>query len=417
MTDAYLDDAARPRGDRGAADRALGLRAVRHARARRAAAISTPETTGCRTRRCSTSATGWTARRGCCSIPTTGRQTAPPRSPNGSRRSDGQRLLYAVQDGGTDWRILKVLDVDTGAMLHDEVEVGQIHGIDWAENGSGFFYSRFPEPAAGAQFQACNLDQAVYFHRSARRSRADRLVIATPDRPELGHSREVTDDGRWLSHLHRGDRPSLRDHADRPEPRRRLRPRTLLTRAREQLVACRLGRRPTSISSPTWMRRASASSRWTSPAPSRPIRDCRRGQGDAGRRDAGRRPARRSPICRCEERGASSNSPASRAAVALPGIGIASGFGGRTRRPETSSPSPASTPTTIYRLDTATGETSAFAQPEGRASIPTTIVVEQRFYASKDGTRIPMFVVRQKDLTTRAARRPCSTAMAASTSR
>ena len=111
---------------------------------------------------------------------------------------DGRHLLYAVQDGGTDWRTLRVLDVATGQPTQDEVRWVKFSGLDWAKDGSGFFYSRFPEPAAGQQFQSTNENQAVYFHRLGTPQSADRLVYATPDRPRLSHSAEVSDDGRWL---------------------------------------------------------------------------------------------------------------------------------------------------------------------------------------------------------------------------
>src|SRR3546814_11048667 len=34
---------------------------------------------------------------------------------------DGNHLLYSIQDGGTDWRILHVIDVESGKMLSDEI--------------------------------------------------------------------------------------------------------------------------------------------------------------------------------------------------------------------------------------------------------------------------------------------------------
>jgi prolyl oligopeptidase len=111
---------------------------------------------------------------------------------------DGRRLAYGVQDGGTDWRTLKVLDVETGAVLPDEVNWVKFTGLAWARNGAGFFYSRFPEPAEAAAHQALNLNHAIYFHAIGTAQTSDRLVYATPDRPKLNHVAEVTDDGRWL---------------------------------------------------------------------------------------------------------------------------------------------------------------------------------------------------------------------------
>jgi prolyl oligopeptidase len=84
--------------------------------------------------------------------------------------------------------------------------------------------------------------------------------------------------------------------------------------------------------------------------------------------------------------------------VALPGIGTANGFGGEPDDPETFFAfSSYNYPTTIFRHDAATGETQVWAQPKV-AFDPKDFAVEQRFYRSKDGTRIPMFLVYRKGL-------------------
>jgi len=63
-----------------------------------------------------------------------------------SPSEDGKLLLYAVQDGGTDWRTLKVLEAASGRVLADEIKWVKFSNLAWAKDGSGFYYSRFPEP-------------------------------------------------------------------------------------------------------------------------------------------------------------------------------------------------------------------------------------------------------------------------------
>jgi prolyl oligopeptidase len=82
--------------------------------------------------------------------------------------------------------------------------------------------------------------------------------------------------------------------------------------------------------------------------------------------------------------------------IELPGIGTASGFDGESGDKDTFfSFTSFNRPTTIYRYDVASGQASAWASPKVAFS-PDDFAVEQRFFASKDGTRIPMFVVRKK---------------------
>jgi prolyl oligopeptidase len=84
--------------------------------------------------------------------------------------------------------------------------------------------------------------------------------------------------------------------------------------------------------------------------------------------------------------------------VALPGIGTASGFDGHPDRPETFYAFTSfTTPSTIYRYDVATGRSEPFRKPEFAALLDA-YETEQVFYASRDGTRVPMFLVHKKGL-------------------
>ncbi|WP_246003840.1 prolyl oligopeptidase family serine peptidase [Histidinibacterium lentulum] len=110
--------------------------------------------------------------------------------------ADGAFVAFAMQDGGSDWRTIRVMNTSTGEMLEDEVEWARFTAIDWHPDGSGFYYSRFPEPEA--DFNASVENHAVHFHRIGTSQSEDLLVHApTPGRPLL-HTAVVTPDGRYL---------------------------------------------------------------------------------------------------------------------------------------------------------------------------------------------------------------------------
>ena len=78
---------------------------------------------------------------------------------------DGRYIAYLVQDGGSDWRKARVIDVDSGKTLDDELDWLKFTDVSWASDGSGFYYSRYPETSEEEKFQSLNMNQAVYFHR------------------------------------------------------------------------------------------------------------------------------------------------------------------------------------------------------------------------------------------------------------
>ncbi len=111
---------------------------------------------------------------------------------------DGKYLAYAVQDAGSDWRTLRLIDVDSGRTLDDAVQWVKFSQTAWDGRSEGFFYSRFAAPQAGEAFRSTNLGQSLYYHRIGTPQAQDQLIYATPDRPRLSHQAQVTGDGRWL---------------------------------------------------------------------------------------------------------------------------------------------------------------------------------------------------------------------------
>lgn len=327
---------------------------------------------------------------------------------------DGSRLLYSVQDGGTDWRIIRALDVTTGETLTDEVRWAKFTGLSWVGN-DGFLYSRFPEPEEGQDFQALNYNQAVYYHRLGTPQGEDQLVFSTPDHPERGHSATVTSDGNWAiitSSLGTDARYEVHaiDLAARDGKGWQAVPLvtgfdnawSLIDGVGDRLwfstnqgapmyriVAIDMDKAGAAAGAPEWQpliaerdsvieSAALVGERlivsYLEDAKSAPVMFDRQGR----------------ELSRLE----------------LPGIGSMGGVSGEPGDDEAFySFSSFNQPAAINRLSVSDLATEPFFQPRLTFQ-PDDFVVEQRFYQSKDGTRVPMFVMRRKDVVASGAAVP-----------
>ncbi|ARS28840.1 prolyl oligopeptidase family serine peptidase [Sphingomonas sp. KC8] len=310
---------------------------------------------------------------------------------------DGARLAYAVQDGGSDWRTVRILDVASGQPTGDELKWVKFSNLAWARDGSGLYYSRFAEPKAGEAFQALNENQQVYFHRLGTPQSADRLVYATPDRPLLGHSAAVTDDGAWLvitSAQGTDDRYEITLIDLRVAD---AAPITLVKGLEHNwtLVGSRGDTLLFLTNKDAPLQRIVALDAGGG-APSEIVPESK-ATIDSAAVVGGKLIVTNLVDARTEVRIFTlDGQPAGR--VELPGIGTAIGFGGDAADPETFFAFTSfNVPTAIYRYDAATAKVTPFAIPRV-AFDPADYVVEQRFYASKDGTRVPLFVVHKKGL-------------------
>ncbi len=110
----------------------------------------------------------------------------------------GRYVAYSIQDGGTDWRIWRIRDMDKGADLADELRWIKFSIPAWAADESGFYYGRYPQPAPGEEFQSLNRNHAIYFHRLGTPQAEDRLVHARPDHPDWSFAPSTSGDGRFL---------------------------------------------------------------------------------------------------------------------------------------------------------------------------------------------------------------------------
>ncbi|HEV2817183.1 MAG TPA: prolyl oligopeptidase family serine peptidase [Allosphingosinicella sp.] len=313
---------------------------------------------------------------------------------------DGRFLLYSVQDGGTDWRTVRVLDVATGQPTQDEVRWVKFSNLDWARDGSGFFYSRFPEPT-GAQFQQLNENQRVYFHRLGTPQSEDRLVFETPDHPRYNNTAEVSEDGNWLivSSSEGTDSRYEITLIDLRAPNGP--PRRLVTGLEHDWNY--LGNRGTLF---YWRTNNGAQrQRIVATDIARPTLTIREiVPEDAatleGASIVGRQLVTQYLVDAKSEVRTFSLDGERTGTIRLPGIGSTGGFAGDQSSSETFySFASYNRPGAIFRYDSATGRTAVFAEPRLHYD-PASYVVRQAFYRSKDGTRIPMFLMHRRGLDT-----------------
>ncbi len=313
---------------------------------------------------------------------------------------DGAKLAYQIQDGGTDWRIVKVRDVATGKDDADELRWVKFSDLDWARDNSGFYYARFPKPEAGAEFQSTNLNQAIYFHKLGTAQADDKLIFATPDQPKLSHGVQVSENGRWLlifSNLGTDNRPQVRamDLARPDSP-----PRILVSgHDNAYSYAGSDGDRiylVTDLDAPL-SRIVSVDLSASGNVVMNPVVTQSRATLTGASLIGGRIIAEYLDDVKADVRVFDLNGLA-KGKITLPGIGSASGFGGRNDRPSTYYAFTSfNAPATVYKLDVSNLKSVPFLVPKSSFD-PKSIVVEQVFYPSKDGTQIPMFIVRQAKL-------------------
>ncbi|MCA9087523.1 MAG: S9 family peptidase [Planctomycetaceae bacterium] len=321
---------------------------------------------------------------------------------------DGRYVTYGVQEAGSDWRIWKVLEIETGKVLDDELRWIKFNSPDWTPDGNGFFYARFPEPVEGAEFQNLNVNQKVYYHRLGQPQSDDVLVFHRPDEPEWGYSCSVSEDGRYLIiTIHLGTDDRYRVYVkDLSEPYGMPVPvvdnfhqeysfvgndgpvlffKTDLEAPLKRVIAVDLREVRNMPVDPE------------SPPPHReiiPEQDTTMSDvalvGNAFIVDALR--DARSQISLFDLRGKKVRD------VELPGIGSASGFGGKRTDTETFySFSSFATPPSNYRYDILTGESTLLQRAEVDCD-PEAYEVKQVFYESNDGTKVPMFLAHKKGL-------------------
>ncbi len=110
---------------------------------------------------------------------------------------DGALLAYGLGESGSDWREFRVMEVASGEQREDHLRWIKFSGAAWTHDNGGFFYSRYPEPDPEAAQGGVTRNQSVWYHALGSAQDSDRLIYARPEEPDGSVGAEVSDDGRY----------------------------------------------------------------------------------------------------------------------------------------------------------------------------------------------------------------------------
>ena len=316
-----------------------------------------------------------------------------------SYSDDGQYVAYGIAEAGSDWRKYRIRDLNTGEDLPETLNWIKFAGAAWTLDGKGFFYSRYDEPK-GSEFTSVNKFQKLYYHRIGTPQSQDVLVFHRPDEPDWGFGPSVTEDGRYLViTVSKGTDDKYRIfYKDLAEPYGM--PIELISNFEAEYSF--LGNDgpvfyfKTDLDAPRGKViamdiRKSAREHWKELIPQ--SKDTLTSVNLVGNMFVAN--YLKDAVTAVKLFDMSGKHVRD---VQFPGIGSAGGFGGKRTDTETFYTfSSFATPPSNYRYDLITGESTLLQQAKVDIN-PGDYDVKQVFYNSKDGTRVPMFIVHRKGI-------------------
>lgn len=316
--------------------------------------------------------------------------------------TDHRYMAMGVSRAGSDWQDIIVYDLTTLKQTTDELKWAKFSGAAWYKNG--FFYSRYPAPAKGTELSAASKFQKVYYHKLGDAQEKDVLVWENTKNGDLYVGVGVTEGEEFATlYVSTGTNGYEQYFHDLrtggiPAPTTKW---TALQTGFDQKTSI-VAYEPksgkllvhTDVDAPRYRLVAvdpkkPAKADWVDVIPQKD--ELLEGVSTGGGllfaeylKDATTR------VYRCNSDGSDMKE------VELPGIGSAGGFGGeRGDSFSFFSFTSFTDPGSIFKYDYATNKSELFYRPELKFD-PSQFETEQVWYPSKDGTKVPMFIVYKK---------------------
>ncbi|HYC40306.1 MAG TPA: prolyl oligopeptidase family serine peptidase [Chitinophagaceae bacterium] len=316
-----------------------------------------------------------------------------------SLSKNGRYAVVGKSAGGSDWRTYFVMDMQTLRYLPDSLAWVKVSGASW--QGDGFFYSRYPAPEKGKELSTKNENHQVYYHKVGTSQDQDVLVYEDPANPQRFHTVFTSEDQRYVF-LNISDRGKAKDgnalwYYDSRAGEKKFKP--IIAEAGDHfysfvdavdgkfLVVTNDGakNRRVILIDPAHP----AAGNWKTVIPER-AESISSISSAGGKLFVTYLKDVTSRVYVHELNGKFVRE------VTLPSLGSAGGFGGeRDDKFVFYTFTSFTFPPTIYRYDIASGKSTVFRKLDIKFN-PEDYVTEQVFYPSKDGTKVPMFIVYKK---------------------
>ena len=310
---------------------------------------------------------------------------------------DGSLVAALIQEGGSDWRKAVVLKASDKSVVEDTLTNLKFTGISWKGN-EGFYYSSYDKPK-GSELSSKTQFHKLFYHKLGTPQSTDQLVFGGEKIPRRYVGASLTEDERFLiisaATSTTGNELYIQDLKD---PKGKLitvvgdfdNENNVIDNDGSKLII------QTNLNAPNGRivvtdLTKSSSENWKDIIPE--TENAIQGVSTAGKKlfvnylkDAS------TFIKQYDYTGKFERD------IELPEIGSAGGFSGRVDEKEVYySFTSFTTPTSIYKYDIASGKSSLYAQPKVDFD-PSAYETKQVFYTSKDGTKVPMFIVFKKGI-------------------
>lgn len=110
--------------------------------------------------------------------------------------NDFQYMAYMVSHGGSDWREIFVMETQSKKLLPDRIQWVKFSNVAWYKDG--FYYSRYDEPKGDEKLKGTNRFQKLYYHKLGTEQAKDSLILEDKKNSKRGFSAMVTDDEQYL---------------------------------------------------------------------------------------------------------------------------------------------------------------------------------------------------------------------------